>query len=112
MPLIWAAIGGVAAWPAGSCLRVQVFQLSVPADEPDQACCQECGAFLPARIAVRCACCGAWFGPPWLIESLAAVVAAFVFARFGGQPLSLAFGFLALVGVALALVDLAVQRLP
>jgi leader peptidase (prepilin peptidase)/N-methyltransferase len=37
---------------------------------------------------------------------------ALLFARFGDQPESVVFGFLALIGVALALVDLAVKRLP
>jgi leader peptidase (prepilin peptidase) / N-methyltransferase len=112
MTLIWAAIGGVAALPAGTCLRVPVYRMSVRAGEPDQACCQECGALLPARLAIRCAGCGSWFGGPWLIEVLTAAVVALLFGRFGDQPESVVFGFLALTGVALTLVDLAVQRLP
>ena len=112
MTLIWAAIGGVTALPVGTCLRAPVYRMSVRAGEPDQACCQECGALLPARLAVRCARCGTWFGGPWLIELLAAAAVALLFARFGDRPESVTFGFLALVGVALALVDLAVQRLP
>src|SRR5258708_11651780 len=112
MTLIWAAIGGVAALPAGTCLRAPVYRMSVRAGEPDQACCQECGTLLPARLPIRCAGCGTWFGGPWLIELLAAAAVALLFARFGDQPESVVFGFLALIGVALALVDLAVQRLP
>ena len=112
MTLIWAAIGGVTAFPAGTCLRSPVYRMSVRAGEPDQACCQECGALLPARIAIRCAGCGTWFGGRWLIELLAAAAVAPLFAKFGDQPESVVFGFLALVGVALVLVDLAVQRLP
>jgi len=112
MTLIWAAAGGATAFPAGTCLRAPVYRLSVRAGEPDQACCQECGAFLPAQPAMRCAGCGTWFGGPWLIELLAAAAVALVFAKFGDQPESVVFGFVALVGVALALVDLAVQRLP
>ena len=112
MTLIWGAIGGVAALPAGTCLRSAVYRMSVRAGEPDHACCQECGALLPARIAIRCAGCGAWFGGRWLIELLAAAAVALLCAKFGDQPESVVFGFLALVGVALVLIDLAVQRLP
>ncbi len=112
MTLIWAAIGGATALPAGTCLRVPVYRMSVRGGEPDQACCQECGAPLPARLATRCAGCGTWFGPPWLIELLTAAAVGLLFGRFGDQPESVVFGFLALVGVALALIDLAVQRLP
>jgi leader peptidase (prepilin peptidase)/N-methyltransferase len=111
MQLIWAAVGAVTAFPAGSCLRPAVFRLSVRSGEPEQDWCQECGAFLSAQIAIRCPC-GAWLGPPWLIESLSALAVAVVFAKFGGQPESVVLGFLALIGVALALIDLAVQRLP
>jgi len=112
MTLIWAAIGGVTALPAGTCLRAPVYRMSVRAGEPDQACCQDCGAFLAARLPFRCARCGTWFGGPWLIELLSAAAVGLLFARFGDQPESVMFGFLALVGVALALVDLAVKRLP
>ena len=112
MTLIWAAIGGVTALPAGTCLRAPVYRMSVRAGEPDQACCQECGAHLPARLAIRCVGCGTWFGGPWQFELLTAATVALLSARFGDQPESVVFGFLALVGVALTLVDLAVQRLP
>jgi leader peptidase (prepilin peptidase)/N-methyltransferase len=112
MTLIWAAIGGMTALPAGTCLRAPVYRMSVRAGEPDQTCCQECGALMPTRLAIQCAGCGTWFGGPWLNELLTAGVVALLFARFGDQPESVVFGFVALVGVALALVDLAVQRLP
>lgn len=112
MTLIWAAIAGVAALPAATCMRSPVYQMAVRAGEPDQACCQECGALLPARLAIRCVGCGTWFGGRWLIELLTAAAVALLFAKFGDQPESVVFGFLALVGVALVLVDLAVQRLP
>jgi len=112
MTLIWAAIGGVTALPAGTCLRAPVYRVSVRAGEPDHACCQDCGAFLAARLPVRCVGCGTWLGGPWLIELLCAAAVALLFARFGDHPESVVFGFLAVVGVALALVDLAVKRLP
>ena len=112
MTLIWAAIGGVTALPAGTCLRSPVYRMSVRAGEPDQACCQECGALIPVRLAARCAACGAWFGGPWMIELLTGATVALLFAKFGDQPESVAFGFLASIGAALVLVDLAVQRLP
>jgi leader peptidase (prepilin peptidase)/N-methyltransferase len=39
-------------------------------------------------------------------------VLALVLGRFGGQPVTLAFAFLGAVGVALAAIDIAVQRIP
>src|SRR5262249_13386125 len=112
MTLIWAAIGGATALPAGTCLRSPVYRMSVRAGEPDQACCHECGSLIPARIAIRRAACGIWFGGRWPVGVLTAASVALLFAKFGDQPESVIYGFLALVGVALVLVDLAVQRLP
>jgi leader peptidase (prepilin peptidase) / N-methyltransferase len=47
-----------------------------------------------------------------MLELSAAAVLALVSGRFGGQPEVVAFGFFGVLGVALAAIDIAVQRLP
>ncbi len=46
------------------------------------------------------------------IELVMAAVVALLLARFGSQPAVAAFGYLAVIGVALTQIDIAVQRLP
>lgn len=112
MHVIWAAGGALAGLVAGNALRGQVFRLSVRSGEPEQSGCPDCAAPLPARPSARCAHCGSWLGAPMAIELLTAAALALLFARFGGQPAAVAFAFLAAIGVALAQIDVAVQRLP
>ena len=112
MNLSWAATGAVAALPAGTVLRGQVFRLSVRGGEPEEAACRACAGPIPPQPAVRCWLCGSWFGVPVVIELVAAAVTALLFARFGTQPGVAAFAYLGVVGVALTEIDLAVQRLP
>jgi len=112
MSLSWAASGAVAALPAGTVLRGQVFRFSVRGGEPEEAACRTCAGPLPAQPAARCWLCGSWFGVPVVIELLAAAVTALLFARFGTQPDVAAFAYLGVVGVALTEIDLAVHRLP
>jgi leader peptidase (prepilin peptidase)/N-methyltransferase len=64
------------------------------------------------RVAVRCARCGSSLGTPLALELGTAVVLALVLGRFGGQADVAAFGFFGVLGVALAAIDIAVQRLP
>jgi leader peptidase (prepilin peptidase)/N-methyltransferase len=47
-----------------------------------------------------------------VLELVTAAVLALLAGRFGGQPLTLALGFLGALGVALAAIDISVQRLP
>ena len=47
-----------------------------------------------------------------MLEFVTAAVLALLFGRFGGQPVTLALGFLGVLGVALAAIDIRVQRLP
>jgi leader peptidase (prepilin peptidase)/N-methyltransferase len=47
-----------------------------------------------------------------VLELATAAVLALLLGRFGGQPDMVAFGFLGALGVALAAIDIAVQRLP
>jgi len=86
--------------------------MTVPRGEPDQAACLTCGTPLPGGPGLRCAHCGRWLGAPLAIELTAAAVTALLIGRFGAQPAVAAFGYLGVLGVALAQVDGAVQRLP
>lgn len=110
--MIWAAAGAVVGLAAGTALSGEVYRMSVRSGEPDQAACRECGAPLPAWTARRCRHCGQWLGAALVTELTTAMVMALLFGRFGGQPVVAAFAFLGAVGVALAQVDAAVQRLP
>ncbi len=112
MNLLWAATGAIAALPAGTALRGQVYRLSVRSGEPDEATCRECGAPLPGSLVPRCPHCGRWLGAAGAIELVAAAVAGLLLARFGGQPAVAAFAFLGVLGVALTQIDVAVHRLP
>ncbi len=118
MDVYWAASGGAAGLAAGTMLRGQVAMLSVRGGEPDEVCCRECAAQLPGTAALhgppalRCGHCGSWIGAPMAIELAAAAVVALLFARIGFQPAVAAFAFLGVLGVALAQIDVAVQRLP
>jgi leader peptidase (prepilin peptidase)/N-methyltransferase len=61
---------------------------------------------------IRCRHCGQHFGTLGALELVTAVVLGLLFGRFGGRPDMLAFCFLGALGVALAAIDLSVQRLP
>ena len=64
------------------------------------------------RLAVRCEQCGRSLGTPLVLELSTAVVLALLLGRFAGQSDVLAFGFFGVLGVALAVIDIATQRLP
>jgi leader peptidase (prepilin peptidase)/N-methyltransferase len=110
--LVWVAGGAAAGLVAGSAVSGLVFRMSVPAGAPDRAACPRCVARIRPWSAWRCPHCGHAVGTPALYELLTAVVLALLFGRFGGQPVSLALGFLGALGVALAAIDIGVQRLP
>ena len=112
MSAVWAAEGFVAGVPAGTMLRSAVFQLSVPSDAPDQTTCPRCAAAVPHWLVIRCGHCGHHFGTLGALELVTALVLGLLFGRFGGRPDMLAFCFLGALGVALAAIDLSVQRLP
>jgi leader peptidase (prepilin peptidase)/N-methyltransferase len=112
MSAVWAAEGLVAGVPAGTVLRSAVFQLSVPSDAPDRTTCPRCAAAVPRWLLIRCGHCGHHFGMLGALELATATVLGLLFGRFGGQPEMLAFSFLGALGVALAAIDLSVQRLP
>lgn len=112
MNLAWAAAGAVAGVPLGTVLRDPVFRLSVPAGMPARSACPACGASVRAWLAVHCGQCGRILGPPVMLELVTSAVLALLAGRFAGQADLMAFAFLGALGVALATIDLAVQRLP
>jgi leader peptidase (prepilin peptidase) / N-methyltransferase len=109
---MWAAAGAAVGLLAGAAIRSTVFRLSVASGDPERTACPRCSAPARRRLAVRCGQCGRTLGTPLVLELCTAAVLALVLGRFGGQPDVLAFGFLGVLGVALAAIDIAVQRLP
>ncbi|MEU8225636.1 A24 family peptidase [Kribbella sp. NPDC048915] len=67
---------------------------------------------MSGRFAIRCASCRGWFGVPFALELTTAGVLALVLSRFAGHADAAGFAFIGALGVALAAVDVAVQRLP
>lgn len=129
MDLGWAAAGAAAGLLAGAAMRGTVFRLSVPAGAPDRAACPRCSApvaaaarppSVPARpglaafpgLAARCLRCRARLGHPLALALSTAAVLALLCGRLGLRPELPAFAFLGVLGVALAAIDLAVERLP
>jgi leader peptidase (prepilin peptidase)/N-methyltransferase len=112
MDVTWAAVGAVTGMPAGTALRGPVFLLSVRTGEPDRMTCSACAAPVPRWLVISCGHCGSSIGASAALELITAAVLALLLGRFGGQPDAAAFGFLGAVGVALAAIDISVQRLP
>jgi leader peptidase (prepilin peptidase) / N-methyltransferase len=112
MNLMWMAAGAAAGLLAGAALRGTVFRLSVANGEPERSACPRCSATATRVLAIRCGNCRSTFGPPLALELATAGVLALLLGRFGGQPDMVAFGFLGVLGVALAAIDITVQRLP
>jgi leader peptidase (prepilin peptidase)/N-methyltransferase len=109
---LWAVGGTVAGGGSGWLLRGAVFRLSVPAGTPDREVCPHCAAPLRPWPSAWCASCGKTLGIPLLLELSTAAVLALLFAGLRGEPVAVAAGFLGALGVALAAIDLEVQRLP
>ena len=109
---MWAAAGAALGLLAGAAIRSTVFRLSVASGDPERTACPRCSAPARRRLAIRCWQCGRSLGTPLALELCTAGVLALVLGRFGGQPDVVAFGFLGVLGVALAAIDIAVQRLP
>jgi leader peptidase (prepilin peptidase)/N-methyltransferase len=109
------AIGAV----AGAAARPAVFARSVPASAAARSSCPHCGsAVLDRRLPVlplsgRCPACAKAIGPRPLLPEAAAAT-AFAAIAVGGASgwFAAAQYWVAACGVALALIDLAVQRLP
>jgi leader peptidase (prepilin peptidase) / N-methyltransferase len=112
MNIGWTIAGALAGLLAGVALRGVVVRLSVPAGEPPRTTCPRCNAPLRRRAAVRCASCRAPLGPFPLLELTCAAAVGALAWRFAGTPEVAAYCSLGAVGVALAAIDLKVQRLP
>jgi leader peptidase (prepilin peptidase) / N-methyltransferase len=109
---MWAAFGGVLGLLAGAALRATVFRLSVAPGDPERTVCPRCDGPMRRRLALRCGRCRSSLGTPLALELSTAAVLALLLGRFGAQPDVVAFGFFGVLGVALAAIDIATQRLP
>lgn len=107
----WALAGGLAGIPIGAALRGVVYRNSVPSGSPLRTACPSCGQEL-GRWLLRCAQCQGRITAPLVFELATAAVLALILGRFAGQWDAAAFAFLGALGVALAAIDIAVQRLP
>jgi leader peptidase (prepilin peptidase)/N-methyltransferase len=114
--LVPVAIAGAASGLLfGNLARTTVFRHSVSAGEPTRTACP-CGAatrmgFISPRA--RCRSCRQRFGPPaWTLELLTAGLLAVIGGLLGPRPELIGFAWLAVAGVAMAAVDIAVYRLP
>jgi leader peptidase (prepilin peptidase)/N-methyltransferase len=112
MNLVWAGAGAVVGLLAGAAFRGAVFQLSVASGDPARTACPHCTAPVRRWPGIRCGQCGCSLGIPLALELATAAVLALLLGRFAGQPDVVAFAFLGALGVALAAIDITVQRLP
>jgi leader peptidase (prepilin peptidase) / N-methyltransferase len=112
MNLMWAGAGAIIGLLAGAALRGTVFQLSVASGDPERTTCPRCTAPVRRWAAVRCGHCGSSLGTPLVLELATAGVLALLLGRFGAQLDTVAFALLGALGVALAAIDITVQRLP
>ena len=112
MDVIWAVTGGAIGFVAGMALRSTVFRLSVVSGESARTACSRCAEPIGGRLVVRCAHCRGWLGVPLVLELVTAAVLALLVWRFAGLPEVAPFAFVGALGVALAAIDIAVQRLP
>jgi leader peptidase (prepilin peptidase)/N-methyltransferase len=112
MDVGWVTGGAVAGLLAGVALRGVVFRYAVPFGAPARTLCPRCAAPVRAFAPIRCAGCRGPLGRPAMLAAVTATVLALLVARFAGRPEMAAFAFLGVLGVALAAIDLAVQRLP
>ncbi len=121
---VLVALGGAATGLVlGPVLRGRIFFHSVPADEPWRRDCPHCrielvrpgwrGALAVLPATGRCPRCGGRVGPPAaLVELAAAGTVGLLGLTLGWGAGLLTWAWVALVGVALVFIDLAVCRLP
>lgn len=106
----WVVAGAVVGFVSAAMLRTTVFRLSVPSGEPPRTTCLRCATRIGAGL--RCPRCHRWYGVPLVLEVVSAAVAGLLTWRFAGSSAAPAFIFIGVIGVALAAVDISVQRLP
>jgi len=109
---VWAAAGAVIGLLAGAVLRGTVFRLSVASGDPERTTCPRCTAPVRGWAVLRCGHCERSLGKPLVLELATAAVLALLLGRLGAQLETVAFAFLGALGVALAAIDITVQRLP
>ena len=118
---VWTAAG--IGLLAGPWLRGLVFAHSVPAGQPPRGECPRCGTpvvgvrwralLAVAPVRGRCRTCAARIGPrPGVVEVLAAAVLAVLAASAPSAWVLAAWGWAALLGIALAWIDITMFRLP
>src|SRR5215472_13133267 len=112
MNLGWTIAGAIVGLLAGAALHGAVVRLSVPVGEPQRTTCPGCAAPLPRLLAFRCVGCGSRLGPFPLLELASGAAVGALAGRFANTPEVAAFCVLGVVGIALAAIDLHVQRLP
>ena len=122
MPLPWIIAGAAVGLLAGPRIRASVFLLSTRIGEPPRRACPACShqvlngrwrwwPMLP--VTGRCPACRTRIGPyPLLAEFAAGLALAIVSARATSAWELEALAWLALIAVPLALIDIAVHRLP
>jgi leader peptidase (prepilin peptidase)/N-methyltransferase len=108
----WTIAGALVGLLAGVALRGVVVRLSVPSGEPARTTCLTCVVPLPRLVGIRCPGCHSRLGPFPLLELTSAVTVGALAGRFAGTPEVAAFCVLGAVGIALAAIDVRVQRLP
>jgi leader peptidase (prepilin peptidase)/N-methyltransferase len=120
--LPWILTGAAAGLIAGPRIRASVFSRSTESGQPPRRACPACTreilpdrwrwrAFLP--VTGRCPSCHARVGPyPLLAELAAGLALAVVAARASSAWELAALAWLVLLAVPLALIDVAVRRLP
>ncbi|MGW0770799.1 prepilin peptidase [Streptomyces sp. NPDC002676] len=118
MSVLSVAVSASVGAMTGAAARPAVFARSVPASASPRRGCPHCGRSLPGQgrlllpASGRCPSCTERIGPPAL--SAEGSAAAFAAVAVGGASgwFAAAQYWLAACGIALALIDLAVQRLP
>jgi leader peptidase (prepilin peptidase) / N-methyltransferase len=102
-----ALLGGL----VGALFAVPAYRLSV--ETGNRATCATCDRRLGWVGRGRCGGCAARLGPrPWLLAAVGAAFCAGLAARLGLRPELAPLTFVVLLGVLLAAVDLAAERLP
>lgn len=114
LAVLAAALGGLAVAPV---LRGLIFCHSVPTDEPWRRDCPHCGyrvlktPLLPPTG--KCRHCRERVGPPpFSVEFLAAAALGILAWRADTGWTFAAWAWLAVIGIALSFIDVAVHRLP
>jgi leader peptidase (prepilin peptidase)/N-methyltransferase len=117
---LWATFGAaIVGLVLGAALPRIAYRLSVPFGEPNLAACGVCGAAFPSgltgwiRIGGRCDSCRGRVGPSPVVTTLAsgAAAAALTWLVFPDPAWPL-YPMVAVLGVLLAMIDLACKRLP